>query len=104
MTDWKRTERPVAAALGGQRVPVTGRARGDVPDVAHEWLAVEVKHRRTLPAWLWAALQQARSSAHNGQLPIVVLHEHGQRHADDMVLLRLADWCAWFGDAEPDKT
>ena len=104
MTDWKRTERKIAAALGGQRVPVTGRARGDAPDVAHKWLAVEAKHRRTLPAWLQTALAQAQASAHDGQLPIVVLHQHGQRHANDLVVLRLADFVDWFGDGKPEKT
>jgi hypothetical protein len=98
MTDWKRTERRVAQAVGGQRVPVTGRARGDAPDVVSDWLAVEVKHRRRLPAWLHEALQQAEASAGDGQLPLVVLHEHGQRHSRDVVVLRLADFVAWFGE------
>ena len=51
MTDksWKATGRAVAARPGGERVPVTGRQRGDVPDVAHGWLSIEVKHRQTPP-------------------------------------------------------
>ena len=49
---WKQTERKVAALLGGQRVPVSGRGRGDAPDIDHTWLAVEVKDRASLPAWL----------------------------------------------------
>jgi len=53
---WKRTERNVAALLGGRRVPVTGRQRGDTPDVAHPLLSLEVKHRREVPAWLTGAL------------------------------------------------
>ena len=36
-TRWKATERRIAALLGGRRVPVSGRGRGDQPDVAHPW-------------------------------------------------------------------
>ena len=97
---WKRTERVVADKLGGRRVPVTGRQRGDVPDVAHPTLAVEVKTRKTLPAWLRTGMAQAVAAQRPGQLPIVVLHETGARHADDLVVVRLGDWCARFG-SEP---
>ena len=95
---WKRTERMVAARLGGHRVPITGRQRGDVPDVAHETLAVEVKHRRRLPGWLREAVAQALAAQRDRQLAVVILHEQRTRHDDDLVLLRLGDWCAWFGD------
>jgi hypothetical protein len=37
---WKRTERSIATRLGGQRVPVSGRARRDAPDIAHPRLAL----------------------------------------------------------------
>ena len=50
VTAWKRTERRVAAEPAGVRVPVTGRARGDAPDIAHDRLSLEVKHRVALPA------------------------------------------------------
>ncbi len=55
-TRWKGTERRVAALLGGRRVPVSGRGRGDAPDIAHPWLALEVKDRVTRRAWLLDAL------------------------------------------------
>ncbi len=54
---WKHTERTLAARLGGQRVPVSGRARGDAPDIAHPRLSLEVKHRKSLPAWLREAIE-----------------------------------------------
>ena len=99
MTDksWKATERAIAARLGGERCPVSGRQRGDVPDVAHQWLAIECKHRQTLPAWLKDAMAQARAAAHDGRLPVAVLHEGGSRHDGDLVVLRLADFVDWFG-------
>ncbi len=32
---WKATERRITALLGGKRVRVSGRGRGDQPDIAH---------------------------------------------------------------------
>lgn len=91
---WKLTERAVASRLGGRRVPVSGRGRGDV---AHKWLAIEVKHRKRLPKWLKEAMAQARAASGLSQLPIVVLHEAGQCHDEDLVVLALKDFVEWFG-------
>lgn len=93
---WKATERRIAALLGGARVPVSGRGRGDAPDVRHPRLAVEVKDRATLPAWLLDALAQAEASAAPLQLPIAVLHAAGQRHDRALVVLRLGAFVEWF--------
>ncbi len=96
-TRWKATERRIAALLGGRRVPVSGRGRGDAPDIDHPWLALEIKDRATLPAWLLDALDQAERSATPAQLPAAVLHRAGDRHDHALVVLRLADFVAWFG-------
>ena len=94
---WKRSESDIAKRLGGRRNPVVGRS--DVPDVETDWLAVEVKSRSTIPTWLKAALKQARAGAKRDQLALVVLHEKNHAHNDDLVLLRLRDFEAWFGGA-----
>lgn len=86
---WKKAERRVAAILGGQRVPVSGRGRGDQPDVEHERLSIEVKHRQRLPAWLHDAMSQAEAAARDGKLPVVVLHETGQRYDAALCVIRL---------------
>ena len=52
MKDWKQAERRIAKLLGGRRIPITGRQRGDVPDIEHDALSIEVKSRKALPAWL----------------------------------------------------
>jgi len=96
---WKQTERVIARRLNATRQGATGRTGADV---VNDWLAVEVKHRRRLPQWLKDALAQARSGA-GDRLPIVVLHEAGQRHSDDLVVLRLADFEDWFGEVPGDK-
>ena len=53
---WKRHEREVAAILEGVRLPNSGKGQSDVltPD-----LAVQVKTRKHIPAWLHEALDQA---------------------------------------------
>jgi hypothetical protein len=89
MSSWKRTERAIASRLGGRRVPVTGR--GAAPDVEHPTLAVEVKHRKELPRWLKHAMAQAEAAARDGKIGVVVLHEAGSRHEQDLVVLRLGD-------------
>lgn len=94
MTTWKSVERAIAKRLNGKRLGATGKATADV---VNDWLSVEVKHRRVLPDWLKDALGQAANGA-EGRLPIVVLHESGQRHADDLVLMRLADFEDWFSE------
>jgi len=91
---WKRTETAVAALLGGTRVPVTGRGRGDAPDVAHPRLSVEVKHREALPGWLTDAMNQATAVSRDGRIPLVVVHPKGGRHADDLAVVRLVDLAA----------
>ena len=95
---WKTAERTIARRLGGKRTGPSGRAG---PDVTSSWLAVEVKTRRRLPAWLLDALQQARAGCSETRLPLVILHQVGSRHDDDLVLLSLGDFESWFGDALP---
>jgi hypothetical protein len=41
-------------------------------------------------------MKQAEQAS-DGQLPVVVLHQKHKRHDDDLVLLRLSDFEAWFG-------
>jgi hypothetical protein len=90
--NWKRTERRIAEELGGQRVPVTGRQRGDAPDIAHPTFAIEVKHRASLPQWLLDACNQAQACRRGDQVPIVILHMAGWHHGQDLVCIRMADF------------
>lgn len=99
--NWKNTERQIARHLNGERVPITGRQRGSAPDIAHDWLSIEAKHREKLPGWLHDAMKQAEASKRGNQLPIVVLHEKGKRHRDNFVIVRLGDFVDWFGDNQP---
>lgn len=90
----------VAACLGGTRVPVTGRQRGDVPDVEHPTMSVEVKHWQKVPASLKTPLAQARAAAKGGKVPVVVLHEAGRPHKEALVVVALGDFARLIGRAE----
>ncbi len=74
---WKRAEREIAALLGGVRLPNTGRGQ---PDVVAGQLAVQVKTKATLPAWLLAAVDQAIRDAEADQQPVVILNLVSRGH------------------------
>jgi hypothetical protein len=94
--DWKQAERRIAKLLGGRRIPVTGRQRGDVPDIEHDALSIEVKSRKALPAWLLGALSQAQAASKNGKVPVVVLHQDRAPYAESLVVLRLEDFAGYL--------
>ncbi len=96
MRDWKACERRVAAILGGRRVPVSGRQRGDAPDILHPRLSVEVKSRSKLPAWIEEGMRQAESSSTNGRVPVCVLHQDRRPYEEAVVLVRLKDFAGDF--------
>lgn len=89
---WKRCERRVAKYIGGERVPITGRQRGDVPDVKHNWLSVEIKYRAKLPRWLYEARSQAEAAAQPRQLPVQIYVERGMDVKDAFIVCRLSDF------------
>jgi hypothetical protein len=89
---WKACERRVARILACRRVPVTGRQRGDTPDIEHDALSVEIKSRKSLPAWLLGALDQAQAAAEDRKVPVVVLHQDRAPYEESLVVLRLSDF------------
>ena len=96
MKDWKSCERKIAEILGGVRVPVSGRQRGATPDVEHPELSIEVKSRKTLPAWLMDALEQAQAATEDGRLPVAVLHQDRKPYTDALVVVRLEDFANYL--------
>jgi hypothetical protein len=94
---WKTCERRVAELLGGVRVPVSGRGRGDRPDVEHPTLSIEVKTRKSIPLWLEDALKQAEACVEDGQLPVAILHQDGRRYRDALVVLRASELAKLLG-------
>lgn len=91
---WKANERALAKRLNGRRVGPTGRTGSDV---AHPLFAIECKERKEVPLWLQDAVSQSQGAARQDQLPIVVLHQLGRRHDNDLVVMRLRDFEKWAG-------
>jgi len=97
---WKASERKMAAALGGVRVPVTGRMRGSAPDIAHETYAIEHKYGRVMSARMVEAVEQAEASAADSakqgkfKTPLVTIENvrAGRRDNGLFVLMRLSDF------------
>lgn len=94
---WQRHEQRIAEALSTQRNGNTGAATADV---VTDWLAVECKSWRSLPAKVTAAMEQAEAAASSEQLPIAVLHQVGQRSQHDLVVMRWGDFLNWFGERQ----
>lgn len=92
---WKRTEKAVCDRLPVERVSNTALGKAKI-DGEGAWLAVESKHRKTLPQWLKDAMAQAERNGSEGKLPIVVLHELRRWHNNDLVVMRLKDFEEWF--------
>lgn len=101
---WKAAELALARFLGGERVPVSGRARGWAPDILHPWLSLEVKTRKNMPLLLRTAMDQAVKAAgwyeRRGQgerMPAVVIHQDGTHFENSLVVVRLKDARDYWG-------
>jgi hypothetical protein len=99
---WKQIESDVALALGGQRVPITGRGRGSAPDVEHPSLSIEVKAGRVMSPRLREGMKQAVAAARDGKLPVLVIVQSlvkgegggkvGGQSSERYVMLRFEDF------------
>ena len=96
---WKRVEREVAKTLGGERVPVPGRARGSEPDIEHSLFAIEVKTVKTIDARTKKAFAQAdaardycKKKTGKSKISLVVEHQDRTDYGDSVVKIRLKDF------------
>lgn len=118
---WKDVERDIAAMLGGERIPVTGRSEhfdivdgeekllATAPDIDHDALAIEVKHGKQIPALLRDAMAQAVAAQRfylkklkGDRIPIVVFHPDRARRDESFVIVRIKDLRALQGVALPE--
>ncbi|MBF0519320.1 MAG: hypothetical protein HQK92_06315 [Nitrospirae bacterium] len=81
----KATERAIASRMSGERVGILG---GE--DISHPVFSVEVKARQKFVASEW--MSQAVRNAPDGKTPLVVVHLKGQRHDNDLVVIRMRDF------------
>ena len=99
---WKKFERWVGSflsELGDQalRVPVTGRTRGDSPDVTSNYLSIECKYRESIPKWIKDVMDQAIASSSimwkgdRMKVPVVFIKEKGSKMDDTFVVFKLGE-------------
>ena len=95
----KQSERRMASQMGGQRVPVSGRSRGDQPDITGADIAgcpISIEHkygRRILSARIHEALDQAHAARRDNELAVVTLEEVRVGKLNrQLVLLSVEDW------------
>lgn len=88
----KATERQVAKYIGGRRVGLMGN--DDICDCG-PW-SVEVKDRVKFSGSKF--LEQAERNAPKGKTAIAIVHVTGQRHDQNIVMMRLKEWWAWHGE------
>ncbi|MBF0488764.1 MAG: hypothetical protein HQK98_11460 [Nitrospirae bacterium] len=86
----KSAERAVAKRLDGKRIGIMGGQ-----DVEHPLFSIEVKSRKAFVAGDW--MSQAVRNCPDGKTPLVVVHVSGQRHNEDMVIMRMGDFEDFLG-------
>lgn len=91
---WQAHERHIARQFGGKRAQLYQPGA----DVVTPLWSIEAKCWAKMPSKVLGALQQAERSAQAGQVALAVIHETGQRRADDLVIMRWATFERLAGD------
>jgi hypothetical protein len=86
----------MAKRIGGKNV---GTIEGQ--DVSHPIFSGEIKNRKKFVGNTFMA--QAVRNCPEGKVPIVIVHETGQRHNNNLVMIRLKDWEDLYGDLHIKK-
>lgn len=86
----KANERALAKRLGGKRVGIMG---GE--DIEHPIFSIETKTLKKCAVRKY--MRQAVSNCSPDKTPIVIIHEPNQRRDNDLVIITLQDWEAWYG-------
>ena len=94
---WVDAEKAVAKYLGGKRVSRGADFGKSDTDVEHPVFSIEVKERKKISKFLKDIIKQADQYNDGTKLSIGVLHELNKRHDDDIVLIRLKEFSAWYG-------
>jgi hypothetical protein len=86
-----RFEKAIESYLCGERKGTLGKE-----DVAHPVFSIECKVKNNIPKGVSKDYGQALNNAPKGKIPMVVWHEDHQRHDNDIVFLRAADFRMLF--------
>ena len=87
---WKDVERKLAKELGTLRLPNTGYGN---PDFETERFSYQSKKRKSMPKWIWDAIDQATADASEGKVPVVAFTESKQGiKRKTLMVVTLEDW------------
>lgn len=113
---WKQVERDWAEFLGGKRVPITGRSRGDAPDIEHPVFSVEVKAGAVVSERFRDGMEQAVASiGATDKMPLLCISNtrkaqgkgtkgsSGRPPVDHYVVMRKEDFVDILGILNGDK-
>ena len=95
---WKAQEREYAKLLGGRRIPVTGRAGSDVPDITSHTIVGEVKKSskgkcvslKTLKAL--RGIKEVGNATHKIPVLFQAHKEAGKKNVEHVVSMYLDDF------------
>lgn len=88
---WKSTQRKQNRYLGGDGI-TAWRGQEGVDSYPRPYIALESKHRKSRPSWLWDAMLQAQDGKTDNQVPIVMWHFFNEPMKDDIVCIRAEDF------------
>ena len=86
----KKVESKIAELLGGRRMGTMG-----MEDVDCGQFSIECKNRKKFVGTGFMA--QAIANRYKDKIPMVVVHVTGQRHIEDLVMIRMSDWIDLYG-------
>jgi len=89
----KELEREISKLLGGKRIGILG-----CEDIEHPVWSIETKERKRLS--IEAFMLQAERNTPIHKTPLLVLHQLGKEHKNDIVCMRLKDFQEWHGGGE----
>ena len=98
---WKAAERAIGRILGFTRTGPTGR---EGPDGITPRLVVQIKHRKSVSAYLKEWVDGIREWRDPERMPIVVLHAKGQQYLHSLVIIRLDDFVEYVKGAVEDAS
>ena len=58
--------------------------------------SVEAKHRKKLPDYIVSGMKQAEDAGSKGQIPVLGLHQKGDRYEDSYIVMRVSTFRDWF--------
>jgi len=92
----KAVQKKVVESFGGVNIGTLGGEDG-----WHPIWSLEVKGLKKFVGTKYMA--QCIKNCKPGKTPLLVVHTTGQRHEEDLVIMKRKDWDYWFGKIEAPK-